>query len=84
MPRRGAASTYLKLAASVVAVLAVSATGVAAFAAIDLWNSFKPPLELENDAVLNDVPDIGTMDGGLSFVLVGSDKRPASGAFGDP
>lgn len=84
MPRYGAASTYLKLAASVVAVLAVSAAGVAAYAAVDLLNSFKPPLELEDEAALDDVPDIGAMDGGLSFLLVGSDKRPESGAFGDP
>lgn len=84
MPRHGVASTYLKLAASVVAVLAVSAAGIAAYAAVDLLNSFKPPLELEGEAALDDVPDIGAMDGGLSFLLVGSDKRPESGAFGDP
>jgi len=30
------------------------------------------------------VPDIGAMEGGLNFLLVGSDKRPESGAFGDP
>jgi LCP family protein required for cell wall assembly len=34
--------------------------------------------------MLDDVPDIGAMEGGLSFLLVGSDKRPESGAFGDP
>ena len=84
MPPHGALPTYLKLAASVIAVLAVSAAGVAAYAAIDLVNSFKPPLALENEAILDDVPDIGAMEGGLSFLLVGSDKRPASGAFGDP
>jgi LCP family protein required for cell wall assembly len=84
MPRHGALRSYVKLGASVVAVLAVSAAGVAAYAAIDLVNSLKAPLELENEAMLEDVPDIGAMEGGLSFLLVGSDKRPENGAFGDP
>ncbi|MGH3704585.1 MAG: LCP family protein, partial [Agromyces sp.] len=84
LPRRRAASTYLKLAASVVAVLLVSATGVAAYAVVDLFTSLKPELKLESEAVLEGVPDIGAMEGGLNFLLVGSDKRPASGAFGDP
>ena len=30
------------------------------------------------------MPDIGAMEGGLNFLVVGSDKRPESGAFGDP
>lgn len=86
MPRHGALATFLKVAASVVAVLAVSAAGVAAWAAIDLVSSVKPTLELEGDseAILDDVPDIGAMEGGLFFLLVGSDKRPENGAFGDP
>lgn len=84
MPRHDAMRTYVKLAASVVAVLAVSAVGVAAYAAYDLVDSLKPALELENESRLDDVPDIGAMEGGLTFLLVGSDKRPDSGAFGDP
>ena len=84
MPRRGPLPTYLKLAASVIAVVAVSAAGIAAYAAIDLVTSLKPTLELESEAMLDDVPDIGAMEGGLSLLVVGSDKRPESGAFGDP
>ncbi|MGW9629409.1 LCP family protein [Agromyces sp. NPDC055520] len=84
MPRRSAVSTYLKLAASVVAVLAVSAASVVAYAAVDLVQSVKPGTELASEHLLDDVPDIGAMDGGLNFLLVGSDKRPESGAFGDP
>ena len=34
--------------------------------------------------MLEGVPDIGAMEGGLNFLLVGSDKRPEDGAFGDP
>lgn len=84
MPRHGALRSYLKLAASVIAVLAVSAAGVAAYAAYDLVDSLDSTLELESEAILDDVPDIGAMEGGLTFLLVGSDKRPESGAFGDP
>jgi LCP family protein required for cell wall assembly len=84
MPRHDAMHSYLKLAASVIAVLVVAAVGVAAYAAFDLVNSLKPSLALENEKLLDDVPDIGAMEGGLSFLLIGSDKRPESGAFGDP
>jgi LCP family protein required for cell wall assembly len=84
MPRHGALPTYLKLGASVIAVLAVSAAAVASWAAIDLVTSLKPSLEVESEAILEGVPDIGAMEGGLNFLVVGSDKRPVSGAFGDP
>ncbi|KQZ11163.1 hypothetical protein ASD23_03445 [Agromyces sp. Root1464] len=84
LPKHGAASTYLKLAASVIAVLAVAATSIAAYAAVDLVQSIKPGTELEDEHLLAGVPDIGAMEGGLSFLLVGSDKRPADGSFGDP
>jgi hypothetical protein len=52
LPRHGALPTYLKLVASVIAVLAVSAASVAAWAAIDLVTSLKPSLEVESEAIL--------------------------------
>ena len=69
-----------------IAVVAVSATAVVAYAAVDLVASAtaKPPVKLESEEVLENVPDIGAMEGGLNFLLVGSDKRPEDGAFGDP
>ena len=84
MPRHGTWVTYGKIAASVLGVLAVSATAVTAYAGIDLLASVKPAVELESEKILEGVPDIGAMEGGLNFVLVGSDKRPEDGAFGDP
>ncbi|MEV1128279.1 LCP family protein [Agromyces sp. NPDC049794] len=84
MPRHGTWITYGKFAASVLGVLAVSASAVAAYAGIDLLASVKPPVELESEKMLEGVPDIGAMEGGLNFVLVGSDKRTEDGAFGDP
>ncbi len=84
MPRHGAFATYWKIVASVIAVLAVSAAAILAWATIDLLASLRPPVQLESEEVLDDVPDIGAMEGGLNFLLVGSDKRPEDGAFGDP
>lgn len=84
MPRHGTWITYAKIAASVVGVLAVSVTAVASYAAIDLLQSVKPPVKLESEEMLEGMPDIGAMEGGLNFVLVGSDKRPEDGVFGDP
>ncbi|MCD2443564.1 LCP family protein [Agromyces sp. SYSU K20354] len=84
--RRSGVSTYLKLAASVIAVLAVSAAAVVAYAAVDLVRTVqqKPTVTLANEEILEGAPDIGAIDGGLTFLLVGSDKRPADGSFGDP
>ena len=84
MPRHGAWVTYAKIAASIIAVLAVSAAAIVAYAAVDLVASVKPSLTVGNEEILEGVPDIGAMEGGLNFLLVGSDKRPESGAFGDP
>ncbi|HEU0183568.1 MAG TPA: LCP family protein [Agromyces mariniharenae] len=86
MPRHGAWQTYGKIAAAVVAVLAISATAVVSYAAVDLLATaaVKPPVKLESEKILENVPDIGAMEGGLNFLLVGSDKRPEDGAFGDP
>ena len=84
--RRSGAATYLKIAASVIAVLAVSAAAVVAYATVDLVRTvkLKPSVTLANEEILEGVPDIGAIDGGLTFLLVGSDKRPADGSFGDP
>ncbi|MGI9825394.1 LCP family protein [Agromyces sp. Marseille-Q5079] len=86
MPRHGGWVSAGKLVASVVAIVAVSGVAVTAFAAADLVTTAvsKPTLTLANEEVLEGVPDIGAMDGGLNFLLVGSDKRPPDGAFGDP
>ncbi|WP_232499251.1 LCP family protein [Agromyces humatus] len=86
MRRRSGVATFFKLAASVIAVIAVSAAAVVAYATIDLVRTVqqKPTVTLANEEILEGVPDIGALEGGLSFLLVGSDKRPADGSFGDP
>ncbi|MFK4730366.1 LCP family protein [Agromyces mediolanus] len=69
-----------------VSVLLVSTLGVAAYAVADLYDDVQEPpsFTLESEEVLADIPDIGVMDGGLTFFLAGIDKRPADGSFGDP
>ncbi|MFF2273593.1 LCP family protein [Agromyces sp. NPDC058136] len=89
LPRHSGPRTAVKLAASALAVLLVSATAVVAYAAVDLVGSVGGGgdgggVTLAGEEILEGVPDIGAMDGGLNFLLVGSDERPPSGAFGDP
>jgi LCP family protein required for cell wall assembly len=84
LPRRSAVRTAITVAASALAVLLVSGGVVTTYAVGNLLGSVKPGVELASEDMLENVPDIGAMEGGLNFLLVGSDKRPASGAFGDP
>ncbi|UOE43712.1 LCP family protein [Agromyces larvae] len=77
--------TLAKGAASVLAVLLVSGTAVGAYAALDLVQTAKPTVKLESEKVLEGVPDIGAIDGGVNLLVIGSDSRQGQGmAFGDP
>lgn len=74
-----------KVAASVVAVTLISGSAVAAYAAWDLAATVKPTVTLGNEEVLEGVPDVGAMEGGVNLLIVGSDSRQGQGdAFGDP
>ncbi|MFF2370515.1 LCP family protein [Agromyces sp. NPDC058110] len=74
-----------KITASVVAVALVSGSAVAAYAAWDLANTAKPTVSLGNAEVLDGVPDVGAMDGGVNVLVIGSDSREGQGdGFGDP
>ena len=77
--------TVTRIAASIVAVTLVSGTAVAAYAAWDLASTVKPTVTLGNEEVLEGVPDVGAMEGGVNLLIVGSDSRQGQGdAFGDP
>ncbi|MDF0513759.1 LCP family protein [Agromyces sp. H3Y2-19a] len=77
--------TLAKVTASFVAVALVSGGAVAAYAAWDLANTLKPTVSLGNADVLEGVPDVGAMEGGVNVLLIGSDSREGQGdAFGDP
>jgi LCP family protein required for cell wall assembly len=77
--------TVAKVAASVVAVSLISGSAVAAYAAWDLASTVQPTVTLGNEEVLEGVPDVGAMEGGVNLLIVGSDSRQGQGeAFGDP
>ena len=77
--------TVAKVAASVVAVTLISGSAVAAYAAWDLASTAQPTVTLGNEEVLEGVPDVGAMEGGVNLLIVGSDSRQGQGdGFGDP
>ena len=77
--------TLAKVTASVVAVVLVSGGAVAAYAGWDLAQSVQPTITLGNEEVLEGVPDVGAIEGGVNLLLVGSDSRQGQGeGFGDP
>ncbi|MGR2753979.1 LCP family glycopolymer transferase [Agromyces arachidis] len=84
LTRRSAAKAVAKGLGAAVAIAAISATAVGAYAVGNLVREVQPGVVFESEEILADVPDIGAMEGGLNFLLVGSDKRPADGSFGDP
>jgi LCP family protein required for cell wall assembly len=77
--------TVAKVVASTVAVVLVSGTAVAAYAAWDLANTVQPTVKLDSEKVLEGVPDVGAIEGGVNLLLIGSDSRAGQGTgFGDP
>src|SRR4029453_807316 len=64
--------TVAKLAASFVAVTLISGSAVAAYAAWDLASTVQPTVTLGNEAVLEGVPDVGAMEGGVHLLVRGS------------
>jgi LCP family protein required for cell wall assembly len=85
LKRHNAWKTLAKVVGSVVAVTLVSGSAVAAYAAWDLTSTAQPTITLGNEAVLDGVPDVGAIEGGVNILIVGSDSRAGQGeAFGDP
>lgn len=85
LKRHSAWRTAAKITASVTAVTLVSGSAVAAYAAWDLAKTAQPTITLGNEDVLEGVPDVGAMEGGVNLLVIGSDSRQGQGmAFGDP
>ncbi|MFK4730365.1 LCP family protein [Agromyces mediolanus] len=84
--RRSAAwKTVLKGVAAAAAVVFVSGGAVAAYAAWDLAASAQPTVTLDSEKVLEGVPDVGAIEGGVNLLVIGSDSRQGQGnGFGDP
>ncbi|BDZ54445.1 hypothetical protein GCM10025870_15180 [Agromyces marinus] len=86
LARRGAVRAALRAIGSGLAVLLVASVAIVGYAIADLVApvAANPSVQFESERVLDAVPDIGAMEGGLNFLLVGSDRRPEDGSFGDP
>ncbi|MFF2273592.1 LCP family protein [Agromyces sp. NPDC058136] len=83
--KRSIGRTLAKVLGIGLSVALVSGGAVAAYAAWDLASTVKPTVSLGNEKVLEGVPDVGAMEGGVNLLLVGSDSRQGQGmAFGDP
>ncbi|WP_395244636.1 LCP family protein [Agromyces sp. MMS24-K17] len=77
--------TLAKGVAAVAAVALVSGVSIASYAAFDLVQTAQPTVKLESEKVLEGVPDVGAIDGGVNLLVIGSDSREGQGmAFGDP
>jgi LCP family protein required for cell wall assembly len=79
LKRSSAWKTVAKVTASALAVVLVSGASIAAYAAWDLAGSVQPGVDLGNEKVLEGVPDVGAMPGGVNLLLIGSDSRANQG-----
>lgn len=70
----------MKVVASSLAVVLVSAVAVVGYAAWDLSRSVKPPIHLVGEKTSGPVPDIGSYPGGVNLLLAGVDTRTGQGA----
>ncbi|MGX5694770.1 LCP family protein [Agromyces soli] len=85
LKKHAAWKTLLKVVSGVAAVALVSGGAVAAYAAWDLASTVQPTVKLESEKVLEGVPDVGAIDGGVNLLVIGSDSRQGQGyGFGDP
>lgn len=81
--RRNSWSFPLKAVVTAVTVVAMSVVSVSAYAAWDLAATSKDGITLGNEDAIAGI-SVGEIKGGVNLLLVGVDKRPADGAFGDP
>lgn len=81
--RRNSWSLPLKAIVTTLTVVALSVVSVTGYAAWDLARSANASITLGNESAIAGV-SIGEIEGGVNMLLVGVDKRPADGAFGDP
>lgn len=74
---RGPIAFILSIVATVVAVVLVSATSVAAIAVWDITRGAQEGVTLANEP--DSIPSIGEIEGGVNILLVGSDSRANTG-----
>lgn len=77
-------ATMAKIVVSVVAVVAVSTASLGAFVVVDLANKVQKagiPLALAPGQTATTIPDVGAIEGGVNFLLAGSDTRVNQAGF---
>ena len=77
----GAVTTVLKYVAAALAVVLVSAGAVTGYAVWDIARSAKPGVALIGDTA-GPPPNIGAYEGGVNFLLVGSDSGQGDPRYG--
>lgn len=77
----GPVPTILKYLGAALAVVLVSTATVAGYAVWDVVRSIKPGVKLIGETE-GPPPDIGAIEGGLNFLLVGSDSGEGDARFG--
>lgn len=79
LTRHTAARTIVRFVSGVLAVLLISGVSIAAVATYGLAASAQPSVTLDNEGTA--IPQIGAIDGGVNFLLVGSDSRAGQDAM---
>ncbi|MFF1879073.1 LCP family protein [Leifsonia sp. NPDC058230] len=84
LPRRRAVGTIAKIFAAAVAVVAVSATSVAAYAVWDVTRSVKPTIHLAAPVPgtkAQSIPSVAAIEGGVNLLITGTDSRSGLGGI---
>lgn len=84
---RSAVRTFLRTLGASVCVVALSATGVAAYGAWDVARSMNEGVSLNtlSGKKRQPIPDIAAIDGGVNLLLVGTDSRKdLGGSYDNP
>jgi LCP family protein required for cell wall assembly len=86
LPQRRPIGTIAKILAVTLAVIAVSATSVAAFAVWDVTRSVKPSIHLAAPVPggkAESIPSVAAIEGGVNLLVTGTDSRTGLGGIYD-
>ncbi len=81
LPRRRALGVVAKIVAAGIAVVLVSGASLAAIAAWNVTSAIAPGVALPGEEQVP--PQIGSIEGGVNLLLVGSDSGGGNAAYGD-
>jgi LCP family protein required for cell wall assembly len=81
LPRRGPVKPILAILASILGVVLVSTSAVAAIAVWQITSSFKPGVDITGEGEAP--PSVGPIDGPVNILLVGSDSGGGNADYGE-